>query len=535
MRGTLGVRIVTPTQDRHVTRYITGLSYEASAPGGGTTASMTLRMTRAAWPDIVGARLFVYDAATAEAMWDGWIDNPGESYTDDSEAFDLTAQGPSILAQDKSRALWYIDTGFDNYSDRYVFDTGTRIQGASESVADLPGVGNTEPDPDTEPNQPQAVVAQIPSGTVISHPWFCGMRWAGADGTEMRIRAYSYRTKNGFTDSNYRTRVTGFGGVDDVSASTTERVQQQVTPRSFVSTVLYLRRHAGGATTIPNDNYWGAFWQPLVKAELVNRWGQAVVPTLDRYWKLSAVVEDLAGRMIDGLDPALVTIAATDYEIDQLLYKDGTRAAAVLDDLLKFEPDYTWTIDTTGSPLWGRGFHWRRTDAVVRYEITQEDGVDFPGGDNDVSTEAVVFWVDPASGDQKRRTTIKTADALSPAWEYTGGRTRTADPITLDEGKASEKNATRAAEIVLETHQAPTRSGTATVARPVRDLQTGRTIQPWQLPLHVGESFRVRETGEVLPLTSASYDNDDRSASLTLGRPAESMDDLLAAIPDNNA
>ena len=94
MRGTLGVRIVTPTQDRHVTKHVTGLSYESSAPGGGTTASMTLRMTRDTWPDIVGARLFIYDAATAEAMWDGWIDNPGESSTDDTESFELSAQGP---------------------------------------------------------------------------------------------------------------------------------------------------------------------------------------------------------------------------------------------------------------------------------------------------------------------------------------------------------------------------------------------------------------------------------------------------------
>lgn len=533
MRGTLGVRIVTPTQDRHVTKHVTGLSYESSAPGGGTTASMTLRMTRDTWPDIVGARLFIYDAATAEAMWDGWIDNPGESSTDDTESFELSAQGPSTLAQDKSRALWYIDTGLENFTDKYIFDVGTRIQGASEAVGDLPGVGNdTESDPDTEPDRPQAVVAQIPSGTVISHPYFCGMRWAGADGTDMRIRAYSFRTKNGFTDSNYRTRVTGFGGVDDVTASTTERVQRQVTARSFINVNLYLRRHAGGATTIPNDNYWGAFWEPLVKAELVDRWKRPVVPTLDRYWKVTAVVEDLAGRMIFGLDPALVTIEEAAYEIDQLLYKDGTRAAAVLEDLLKWEPDYTWTIDTTGSPNWGRGFHWFKTDTGVRYEISESDGVEFPGGDTDVATEAVVFWVDPKSGDQRRHTTIKTADPLSPAWEYTGGRIRSADPITLDEGKASKANAERAAQVVLETHQAPTRSGTANIARPIRDLQTGQPIQPWQLPLRVGARFRVRETGEVLPLTDVTYDDDDRSASLTLGQPAAELEDLLAAIPD---
>lgn len=528
MKGELAVRVVTPTQDRHVTHAVQGLSYEAAAPGGGTTASMTLRMARTAWPDIVGARVFVYDAATAEPLWDGWIDNPGESY-EQAESFELSAQGPSTLAQDRSRALWYIDTGLENYSEKYVYDTGYRIQGASESVGDIPSLDQNE-DPDTE--KPQAVVAQVPSGTIISHPYFCGMRWAGADGTEMRVRAYSYRTKAGITDSNYRTRVTGFGGVDDRTAATTEATQAQVTPRSFLGPVLFFRRHAGGATTIPNDNYWGAFFNPLVKAELMDRWGNPVIPTLDRFWPLTAVVEDLAGRMIPGIDPALVTIDETPYKVDQLLYRDGTRAAAVLEDLLKWEPGYTWTIDTTGSPLWGRGFHWFKQPTLVRYEISEIDGVEFPGGDNDVATEAVIFWTDPKSGYDRRRTTIKSADPLSPAWQYSAGRTLTADPVTLDEGKGSEANADRAAQIVLDTHQAPTRSGTANVARTIRDLQTGRQLSPWHLPLHVGEQIRVRETGEVLPLTGVTYSDDDRTASLTLGRPAEGMDDLLAAIPD---
>lgn len=529
MRGNLGVRIVTATRDQHVTKRVRSLTFEASAPGGGTTASMTLRMARDDWPDIVGARLFIYDAATATAIWDGWIDNPGDAY-DDTEAFELTAQGPSILAQQRSRALWYIDTGFDNFTDSYVYDVGWRVQGASESVGDVPSLTeNTETDPD---DAEQAVVAQMPSGTVIGSRYFCGMYWAGAEGTEMRGRAFSFISKAGFGgDPNWLLRVAGWGGNLDRQAATAEATQAQVTPASFGGLKVYLRHHAGGGTTIPNDNYWGAFSKPLLKAELMDRWGRVVVPTLDPWWPLSAIVEDLAGRMITDVDPDLTTIDETPYQIDQLMYPEGTRAAAVLEDLLKFEPAYSWAIDAVGSPSWGRGFHWFKLPTTPRFEITETDGVEFPGGDNDVATEAVVFWTDPKAGYQRRRRTIKTADPLSTAWEYSGSRTMTADPITLDENKGSAANADRAAQIVLDTHEAPTRAGSAIVARNVRDLQTGAQVSPWTLHQHVGELVRVRESGEVLPMTAVSYADDERAASLTLGWPVQDMDDLLADIP----
>lgn len=526
MKAPLGARLEVPgRRPVEVSHILDGFSFRRTAPGGFAGAQGKL------WASIeeygIGplTKLVITDGRTAETLWEGYLDSPGDSFDDTGEAFELNAQGAQTLVSDKADPLLYLDTSMENWraDDR----NDERLSDSSQAEASAW--------PDTER---EALMLSFAAGSPIAKGSEARMVHDLCENAPMGIGGYSFTVKSGINSNGYSPRITLSNNGPPV-----ETIDMQTSTYDAAGIIGYnvdnagdilkirLRRTAG-ATNIATDRIWTGFADPVVVGNRLFRDGTsqlASTPLADinvTRVRAHEVVEDLVARMMPMVDPNRVYIEHGKFDIDQLTYADPARAAGVLEDMELFEPDMVWLVGPSGDD--GRySFSYRDWPAAPRYEISISDGYSAPGENSSLCNRVAIGWTDRKG---QQRTTIVTQNVpeLGGRPDDPGARTVDAEKLDLDESVSSYSNAQQIGKQLLRLTNNPPTAATATVVRPIWDRRQGCTVAPWEI--EPGYLVRLRETGENLRLTEVEVNTDEQSAALTLGEPAPTQEQLIARL-----
>ncbi|GAA1909427.1 hypothetical protein GCM10009737_08370 [Nocardioides lentus] len=517
MRGPLTVRVRDGRTDRVVTRHATGLQFSKTAPGGHSTAQVTLNLPLRTFPDLGPAdRLWVYDARTSRCLWDGYTDNPGRGRGADGESFQLTASGGLTLAADQSEKLVYVDRSLSSW------------------VPADGNLGSAQVDQSTSDAAGDSTVLQFQSGSPVGRGSRAGMRYTGfVDTTQTagRIRFFfqGHKADAGYRVQIHRTTPDAPGvlipvfeywyGLRTETADHTAAEWPALEQAAKQLQIALVR--SGGATNVADDLSKVTITSLVVTALLADQHGNAP-RTPPRQVTASTVVADLCSRLLGtAVDPDAVHVTDTTFEPEQFAYPDGATARRVLDDLALYEPDMLWEVlAATGDGLRGHAFAYRPWPTTPRYEISTADDYDAPGGEADLCNRVAVYWT---AADGTEASTVVTAYV-----EQLGARIRDAEPVTLPAGRGTLADAQRIGGLVLAAKAAPPKAGTATLRRRIVDRLTGRVAYPWEIePGHVA---RIRETGDELRITETTYVDADCAVELTLGEPLMTIEQHLAQL-----
>lgn len=525
MRSPLAVRVRDDETDRYVTARVTDLTFKKTAPGGHHSATITIRVPNDTFPNLGATdKIWIYDARTGATVWEGYVESPGQTKGPAGESYEIAAVGGVSLASDESLPLIYLDRDLSVW---FLNVSGSTANAAADMSADPAGVDG------------DGLLCRFAPGQPIGTNSAARISYRGIDRAGMQIAGLKLTSKSGKTDGGYLNELVwyppiGFSPIQSASdIRTTPMTNARVAggggtydPPAGISRIDLRLRRTGGATNIADDDTWTLFYDLCVLARRMDRHGNLLtglaahggtVESVRADW----VVEDLLGRVLTMCDPDASTIEAASRLIDQLAYRDGVKAAKVLEDLELWEPDMVWEIlETTSTGL--HRFNYRAWPTTPRYELSTADGYTLSGGEVDLCNRIAVNWTD-AQG--RAQVIIVTAYVRELAEQ---GRTRDAEPITLPQGQGSVANAQRIGENVLASKANPPKAATAVVARPLLDYLTGRRVMPWEL--EPGYVARVRETSDDLRITEVNFQDRDCTASLMLGTPAPTLEQRIARL-----
>jgi hypothetical protein len=480
----LPVPLTVRIGDQRVTSQVQSLSFRREAVGGVRSISFTLARSLT---DLDGmdplAKVYVDDARTATTVAEGRLADTGRGAGPDGQRWDCVAFGPVQHASDVDAPLIYVDRRLDQW--RQV----ERIhQEATIGTGPAPGDLATDP--------AQGIAAQFPDGLFVigagsSRLVVVNTVIAAATQKLARVRC---NWDAGITDGNYEVLViTGVAGAsttiaDSAPASTAGSAMSGVVVTDFAnghdSARLYFHR-AVGNTTVVGDDTWAFFFDITIRAMQYAANGTEITTGyVTDSITVPEVVNDLLGRRLTEFDGANATVGITATALTQLAYPDGVTAEQVLEDLMSVEPTYRWY--TTPSTLGSNGkysFRWEPWPTTVRYEATLDDGGSFPLSAQSLFNVAVVTYTD-ASG----RPWAAYTTAACPILDDLG--IQRATTFSLGDQLGTEAAAVAAGQAFLAQHNTPKNSGTLNVARPIRDLISGRMVDPWEI--EAGELIRIK-------------------------------------------
>ena len=477
----LEVRIANDATDLHVTRDVSGLTFENAAPGGFTTCSFRLRR------DLLVKRpelqrystVEVSDGRTAEVLWTGLIDDVGFTAGRDGTMFQVTASGHVARAHDYRRPLIYADQSLERWEKDEQFGRawrGWEIVGEGDSArlrATLTegidvGSGN-------------ASLIDITYNAIDEAGQFIGrVRFDHIEGDDY----------DGTATNPWQISVRGGGTNEETDNwSTTADSLRMRRGNEFTSEIgtAKIRIHTDGTNpaAIPGSNYYSEAYNIAVRCQLLDETGADVTSGYQQnYVTVEEVVKDLLGRFFTtDWDTSGATIAssATSTTIDQLAYADPVSPAEVLDDLTMFG-SYYWAVwdDPDGD---GFDFEFSEWPTTPRYEADVLDGFESPASGFDVYN-AVTVRYRAKNGRLRSVRRTATVPELDDA-----GLTREAF-LDLGDEVGSSQNANDVGDQFLTDHLNPRSGGTLTIGRRVLDIDGGRMREPWEL--RAGNLIRVR-------------------------------------------
>lgn len=511
----LSWRIVSGAVDRDVTTHVAGTpSLSWNSLGGFEVARVRIDLPLSAFPDLgEQARLIVTDAQS-HLIWEGYCTDPGGLDTDTGEAFDLVATGAMVLASDTVEPLVYRDATLSSW----VRAAGSVETGQAQVYDDDTGTG--------------WFIAH-PQGYPIGTDASIGIEYRALRHAAQSIGAIEFTLTAGAADPDFEARVTTYADgavVDtlDYPLSTTPTAHTLVAGTDFatgVDTATITLVRTGAATNVTTGLSWVRVTSLALAGSRVDRFGDttdASIPVTS-----AAVIEDLIGRgMLAQVDPARAVVEESAALHTQLAFPEGVRGAGVISKVRELDPDMVWmygprgTGGTPDAPA-GHDFTWTRwPESEVRYDITEDDAVQRPGGEDQRAHRISVFYRETDNGPLNR----VVVELANPG----GLRVRDADPIVLPD-PATALDAQAAGEEALARLSLASQNATATVARLILDRSTGVKVEPWEI--RPGALARIVATGELLRITEVSCTVGDSgaTATLTLGNPAQTLEDRLLA------
>lgn len=482
----LTVRVATGRSDRVITREVRDLEFRSTVPGGFAAATVDLDRPLTIQPDEIDyfGRLVITDQRTGMVVWEGLLEDPGRSAGKDGQVWKLAGIGPSGHVHDRTVPLIYVDRTLGNWV---------------VSQYQQPYVTSGGADNDTTP----ALRMKVPKNTIVSTGRVCDMTHRALVYAGQKLARVRADWICGFADPNFLVQlITGTTVAGTTTPATTGSTAvggtlvarlasdtgSMVNGEAAVSVNLF---RTTSSTTIADDAVWVKFSNIAVRALLLDKAGSEVTTGYSADTVLSSeVVADLLGRLLPRFDGAGASIAATSYAITQLAYPDGVDPGKVLSDLMGFDPAFYWAA-WEQQPNGKYRFEWVAWPTVVRYEADVRDGFDSPGSADDLYSGVRVRYRDD-NGEIKTVYRTQTVAVLAAA-----GVIRDAF-LDLGDAAGGLTNAQRAGDQFLADHAFAPNAGKLTIARPIVDLLSGRTVAPWEI--RPGALIRVRG---VLPRVDA--------------------------------
>lgn len=476
---TLQVPLTVSIDGAHVTQKTEGLAFRKEAVGGVMSISVGLSSPLTSFPAAAYAKCKVMDARSAEVIAEGRVSDPGRTADEGGQRWTTACMGPAATAGDHNAPLQIIDQSMD--------DGWRRVKRANNAGGDVGS--STKPNTDNT----DAVVMQFSQGKAIDTGDALAWRYERIRDANQRLGRITYDWDAGQTNSDFKARIVGvLDNTPDGSAAKSSNWNTAGGSHTAVYSTdfttgrnqLDLEAYYSGAGVTPaNDKYWGSFANVIIRSILSDVDGSNQSCGSD-YAKAEWVIRHLLGAgWLPQFDAARATLDTSGaHQIDQMAYPDGISAREVLDDLMKLEPTLFWTSgpDITGN---GYQFFWQEWPTTVRYEATLEDGGAFPTTTTELYTSVLVRWNDRRG---RSRSTIRTGSC--PILDAAGVTRQAVVDVSNELGSIA--NAQRIGDNFLASHKYPPNAGTLNVARPIRDLQTGRMVDPFEI--EPAELIRVR-------------------------------------------
>jgi hypothetical protein len=485
----LAVVLKTGRAWRDVTLDLRDLSFRNTDPGGYANVQLSLasgvRLPLSRDPDEIDyyGRVFVFDTRTGDTVGEGRIEDLGRTAGSDGQVWDLTAVGPSGHTDDVTRPYIAVDRQYTQFKPSSINKPYVNWQDTNDEQD--PGGG-------LQASVPQGTDLAV-SDVDVADNLYQAIFYAGQKVARTRVE-----WDIGFTDTAWELQIitkTGPTGTKVVACSQTANpaggslLGKLTTDGGNIvngnNCVTFRCRHNGVPNTIPDSLCWFQFNDWSVKTVRFDKSGNEITTGYGGDTVLaSQIVEDILARFLPMYDGAGATVTTTSYGIDQMAYYDGVTPRKILDDLMVFEPAYTWhaweSNPVTG--LWR--FEWVARDTVVSYEADIAlDEFDAPSTAADLYDKVRVRY-QTTSGNIKNLQRTQTVPQLSAAEFSREGF------LDLGSDVGSTNNATQAGDSFLAEHLYPVNAGTVRISRPLVNLQTGLAEQPWELK--AGRLIRVR-------------------------------------------
>ena len=535
----LTVRVSTPKDSRLITDEINDLTFRWIDPGGFSTCTVSLSRPLAGQPEYIDyySTLTVTDARNGYVVWEGRLEDPARK-ADGSrgQVWELSAVGASAFLRDVVRPRIYVDSTFSGFQ-----RVDNLAPAGQDSLSDDPGGSGKD-----------AMVLQFPQSMAVTTGTNMVMRNeqnrdAGAGG----VALVRYSWDAGVTDSNYQLQaVMATSSTGNLAASHPLSTAGSPSPVQVWQTTHYptgryrlefkLARAAGGAATVPNDNYWVSVFDLIFVGSRSTRDGTPITAGSSyNPWVLAhEVIEDLLGGYGDYVfDKSRANVAATaTTQITQLAYVDGADAEAVLTDLMAIEGGYTWRVWDRDTSSGGYVFEWVPIPTSVRYEADVIDGYDSNASGDGVYNGVTVRWRD-AKGKSRSTSVSNFNEQLLTNM----GIERTAQIELGDEIGGSQTAAQRAGEQWLADRATPANAGRLRIARPIYDFDVSRMVQPWEirpglirvrgvLPRPDALNATSRDGITIFRIVGCEYSAADGAATLELDSYPPSMAQLVGQL-----
>jgi hypothetical protein len=442
----LSVRINSGGTDRLVTSKVHDLTFSKTAPGGHRQASCEVWLPPSQFPGLGPAdRIYVYDPTTGTTAWEGYTDNPGERVGPGGMGFALSANGGMIRAADQAERLIYRDTSLDSWESE---STG-RVQRPVRNPR-----GGAVPRRRGHPRREARAVPAVPARAADRHVATSALSYRGFVGAGNSFGGVTGFRDGGMTSPDYMVGLFVYPPLDNrpwrrrperpvrhrrhrlAQPALARRLRLRPVPvRHDLHPVRHRLQRMGGATNVSSDNVWAALGDVAVLGGLRDRFGNRSAhpgSTTCSPPRWSRICWGGCSRTPSTQPPRSST--PTTYHIDSLAFMDAATATNVIEELLKFEPDFDWGIGA--STLSGKHSFWfRQWPTQPRYILTDDDGLDLPGSEDTLCNRVAVEWTDEKG---KAQVEVVTADVPE-----LGTRIKDADKVTLPEGRGSLANAQR--------------------------------------------------------------------------------------------
>lgn len=477
---TLNVPLAVAIGGKHVTAKAEGLSFRKEAVGGVANISFALSSPLSSLAVTALDDVVISDGRSAKVIAEGRVTDQGRTAGPDGQRWGVTALGPAATAADFNAPLVVIDQS--------IGDGWRRVKRANNAGGDVGS--STKPNTDNT----DAIVMQFSQGKAIDTGDALAWRYERIWDADQRLGRISYDWDAGQTNSDFKARILGvLDQTPDGSAAKSSNWNTAGGSHAAVYSTdfttgrnqLDLEAYYSGAGVTPaNDKYWGSFSNVIVRSILSEVDGSDQSCNTD-YVEADWVVRHLLGAgWLPQFDAANASIDTSGVQqIDQMVYPDSISAREVLDDLMALEPAQFWTSGPSGITGSGYQFSWTLWPTTVRYEATMEDGGNFPTTTTELYNKVLVRWYD-RRGRSRSTTRTGTCPILDAA-----GITRQA-VVDVSNELGSLSNAQRIGDNFLAAHKYPPNGGVLNVARPIRDLYTGRMVDPFEI--EPAELIRVR-------------------------------------------
>jgi hypothetical protein len=538
LRSPLAVRVANSAFDSHITRMLDDIEYSTAAFGGFDTASFDLAKPITDPPEelAVESKVYIYDTRNGNTIWEGRLTDPGRSYDDAGHKWSMTAMGGKKHASDRFSPYIAIDSDLSGWKQSLA-----PVPEASGSLSTVPTVQDTP-----------CLLLQFNRGIAVAGGDLITMRYDLIGDAGQNIGAFRYTHQEGATNTAIwairgGTRKISGGVVTiirDQDFDTSVRTVGAMDISDFGSdqdqAVLRVVR-TGTATNVANDLIWAAVTSLYVIAKLYKadgnyRTAASAYPL--GYLTADWIVTDLLVRFCPNFDVANAVIDVTTYQIDQFAYPTGARPADMFEDLLLFHPNKRWAAWETNPATGKLRFEWTGWGSQPRYEATTQDGIDLPGSSTELYSRVTVQGLDQRGRIQSQ--VVQTTDQA--VLRLLNGLVREAPPIDLGSEVFSVANANQIGTQFLTTNNTPPAAGTLTIKRPIRDLLTGRMIQPHEIrsdglirvrgliPSPGGVTATDKDGTTVFRLANTSFRDSEQAAVCTLDSRAYTIEQLLARL-----
>ena len=470
----LAVRVRNARYDGLLTGYLHGApKFQKADPGGYKTASFTVSQKLGFRTDMVQpySRVYIYNQRNGDTVFEGDVSHPGRSVSDDGAILEVQVDCDRL--NDWSGSRIYCDRDLQAWTRNTTSVGSTTVDaGEDRSLSGLDALNLSFPtDMHVETNfRIEAIYTRInEAGQQIGRIDYsvAGGHNSGSPGWLVRALC---TTPSTVVRSNILATFISSGAVTVGGAIPTGE------SKAFVQ--LIWTGGSSGTGTSGNDIVWASLRGLVIVARLLLKdgtyrtSGYANAVTSDQVWE-DMLGSEMLNTAIDSVNARVDTGTAT--FIYQLAYPDGATPAQIADDLMTYEPGMTYSIGPS-NPLNDKySFSWYTRSDSVRYEAmlwTDEHS----GGTQAVDqyNEVAARWKTPTGIIR-----MTTSTQSIPEMDAVGRKRRFFHDLGSVLGDAT--NVTTANATVMQDHRYPKNTGTLRVSRPIVDLWTGRTVQPYEI------------------------------------------------------